>query len=211
MTAEDFSLTAMQVRAAQDGDDSAMEELFRRYLPRVARIVAARLGCRWTEVAIEDDVVQETFLDAFAALRGGQIVDEAAFCGWIARCVQNNVQDQIRRGGADKRGGGKVSRFADLAESYLAESMLEGDEGTPSQHATARETEDQLERALLRIDPRYREVITLRAYCRMQFVDIASAMGLRSKNTAIVMFRRAREELRWRLEGSEEQNDRTRR
>jgi RNA polymerase sigma factor (sigma-70 family) len=197
---DDFSLTTMQVRAAQDGDHEAMNELFRRYLPRVTRIVASRLGCRWKEVDIEDDVVQETFLDAFAALRDGQIVDDAAFCGWIARCVQNNVMDQARRSHADKRGGGNVARFADLAESYLANSMLEDDQGTPSQHAIAGETEERLERSLMRINPRYREVITLRAYCRMPFTDIAEAMGLRTPNTAIVMFRRAREELRRRLD-----------
>jgi RNA polymerase sigma-70 factor, ECF subfamily len=200
---DDFSLTTVQVRAAQEGDHAAMDELFRRYLPRVSRIVAARLGRSWRELALEDDVVQETFLDAFAALRDQKINDEAAFCAWIARCVENNIEDQRRRGHADKRGGGKVDRFADLAESYLTASMLEGENGTPSQHAIARETEGRLEEALLRIDPRYREVISLRAYCRMSFADIAETMGLRATNTAVVMFRRARQELRRRLDCGE--------
>ena len=199
MATEDFNLTTVQVRAAQDGDRAAMDELFRRYLPRVARIVAARIGRGWRELDLDDDIVQETFLDAFAALSSGKIKDEGAFCSWLARCVQNNVQDQLRHGRADKRGGGTVDRFADLSRSWLAESMLEGDGATPSQFATAHETEMRLEQALLSIDPRYREIICLRAYCRMPYGEIAESMGLPSENTANVLFLRARAELQKRL------------
>ena len=199
MIAENFHSTVVQVRAAQDGDRDAMDQLFRRYLPRVSRIVAARMGRGWRELNLDEDIVQETFLDAFTALRDGKITDEAAFCSWLARCVQNNVQDELRRGRADKRGGGDVRRFADLATTWLAESMLEGDGATPSQFATARETEERLEQVLLTIDPRYREVICLRAYCRMPYKEIAASMGLPSENTANVLFQRARAELQKRL------------
>ena len=199
MTAEDFSLTSAQVRAAQDGDREALEELFRRYLPRVTRIVAARMGRGWRELGLDDDIVQETFLDAFAALSSGKIQDEAAFCAWLARCAENNIRDQVRHGRSDKRGGGAVHRFADLGESCLGESMLGGDDPTPSQHATANETEAALEQALLGLDPRYREVICLRAYCGMSYREIAETMGIPSENTANALFFRARAELRERL------------
>jgi RNA polymerase sigma factor (sigma-70 family) len=198
-TPEDFDLTTIQVRAAQNGDRAAMDDLFRRYLPRVTRIVAARLGRGWRELGLDDDIVQETFLDALAALNDGKIKDEAAFCSWLARCVQNNVQDQLRHGRAVKRGGGDVDRFADLERSWLTESMLEGDDATPSQLATARETETQLEQALLSIDPRYREIICLRAYCHMPYAEVAASMGLPSENTANVLFLRARAELQKQL------------
>ena len=71
---------------------------------------------------------------------------------------------------------------------------------TPSQHATARETEARLEDAVRRINPRYRETFCLRAYCRMPYSEIAAAMDLPSENTANVMFLRARTELQKRLE-----------
>lgn len=195
MTAEDFSLTALQVRAAQAGDREAMEELFSRYLPRVARIVGARMGCDWRELALADDLVQETFLDAYTALQAGKILDEAGFCAWLSRCIQTNLQDQLRRGRAEKRGRGKVARFADLAESWLSESMLVDGGATPSQHAGAGETEERLERALLDLHPRYREVICLRAYCGMTYAEIAERMGLSGDNAANVLFLRARKGL----------------
>ena len=199
MTGEDFSLTTAQVRAAQDGDREALEDLFRRYLPRVARIVSMRMGQGWREVGLDDDIAQETFLDAFAALKNGKIRDDAAFCAWLARCAENNIRDQVRHGRSAKRGGGAVHRFADLGESCLGESILGGDDPTPSQYATANETEAALEQALLGLDPRYREVICLRAYCGMSYRQIAETMGIPSENTANALFFRARAELRERL------------
>lgn len=195
----DFSLTTAQVRAAQAGDRDALDQLFARYLPRVTRIAAARLGRNWNELALDDDIAQETFLDAFVALREGRISNDGAFCNWLARCIENNVRDQIRQGRADKRGRGSTQRFADTEHEMLWDSLLEGDEPTPSQHATAHETEAKLEDALSRLDPRYREVICLRAYCRMSYSEIAATMGIPSENTANVLFLRAKAELQRRL------------
>ncbi len=62
-----------------------------------------------------------------------------------------------------------------------------------------KKTEERLEQVLLTIDPRYREVICLRAYCRMPYKEIAASMGLPSENTANVLFQRARAELQKRL------------
>jgi RNA polymerase sigma-70 factor, ECF subfamily len=197
----DFSITEAQVRAAQAGDRSSLDELFRRYAPRVARIVACRLGRDWRELAECEDIVQETFVDALAAIRGQQLDNEGAFCSWLARCVQNNIRDALRAGQADKRGGGEAPRLSELNESYLTDSLFTGNEPTPSEHAGARETEDALERALSTLDERYREVICLRAYCDMPYREIAEAMGLRTENMANVLFLRAREELRRKLGG----------
>ena len=94
-----------------------------------------------------------------------------------------------------------MRRFADLGESRLSESILEGSDPTPSQMAATCETEAQLENALLQIDPRYREIISLRVYCGMSYRDITATMGLPSENTANVMFLRARKELQRRLHG----------
>ena len=200
MHPHDFNLTAAEVAAARTGDTEALDSLFARYLPRVTRMVGARIGRSWRELALDDDLVQEALVDAFVAIRDGSLHTDGAFCAWLARVVEHRILGARRHGKAAKRGAGKVERFADLAESYLSDSMLADDDATPSQHAAARETEERLEAALLAIDPRYREVICLRAYCRMPYSEIASSMGLPSENTANVLFLRARKELRRRLE-----------
>ncbi len=199
VTDDPFSLTAAQVHAAQLGDAKATSALFRRYMPRVRRIVAARLGREWHEVATSEDVVQESFIDALVALRGRKLTNEAAFCAWMAKCVQNNISDEARRARAEKRGGERVGPPSDQSESFLTESILGDDLHTPSQLAMANETEEQLEAALRGLGSRYREVISLRVYCGMSYREIAAAMELPSENTANVLFIRARTELRDKL------------
>ncbi len=195
----DFSLTRDQVEAAQAGDNAALNDLFRRYLPRVTRLVAARLGEQWGELAGEEDLVQESFIDALKALRAGKVATNGDFCNWMATCVQNNIRDEVRRAHAGKRDRNKVRRQADMSQTFLTETILGADEATPSQLALARETEERLEAALSGLSPVYREVISLRAYCGMSYRQVAETMGLPSENTANVLFLRARAELRKKI------------
>jgi len=195
----DFSLTRDQVEAAQAGDEAALDDLFRRYLPRVTRLVAARLGKQWAELAGEEDLVQESFVDALKALREGKVTTDGDFCNWMATCVQNNIRDEFRRAHAGRRDRKKVRRQADMSQTFLTETILGAEEATPSQFALARETEERLEAALSGLSPVYREVISLRAYCGMSYRQIAETMGLPSENTANVLFLRARAELRKKI------------
>jgi RNA polymerase sigma-70 factor, ECF subfamily len=199
VTDEDFSLTRDQVRAAQSGDEAALDNLFQRYLPRVTRLVAARLGEQWGELANEDDLIQESFVDALKALRGGKLTTDGDFCNWMAKCVQNNIRDQFRRAHAGKRDRNRERRREVMGESFLTESILDADSPSPSQVALGHETEGRLEEALRGLSPVYREVISLRAYCGMSHREIAKTMGLPSENTANALFLRARAELRSRL------------
>lgn len=199
---QDLGATQLDIRAAQGGDGKALGNLFARYLPRVRAMVAARIGRRQRDCADLDDLVQETFKDAIAGLQQLDHRSEGMFVHWLARCVENNVCDQARRGRALKRGGGKVQPFAALGTSHLSESLFAGSEDPPSQFARAKETEDQLERALLSLGARYREVIALRVHGELSYKEIASAMNLPSENTANVLFLRARARLREVLEKS---------
>lgn len=202
MPETDFNLTEIQVRAAQTGDAAALSELFQRYLPRVRRIVANRIGERVQQFASCEDIVQETLKDALCGIRKLEQNSDGAFCNWLARCVENNVRDQSRRQQAWKRGKGEVRTFADLGESHLTASLFEGRDPSPSYRARAQETEDQIEHALLQLSDRYREVINLRVYCEMPFREIAQTMGLTSENTANALFLRARDKLSRMLESS---------
>lgn len=196
---DDLSLTTAEIRAARGGDRTAIDNLLSRYMPRVQRIVAARMGRGWRELALAEDLVQETILEAFTALSEGQIRDDGSFCSWIARCAQNRVLSELRHGRARKRGAGGVARFADLGESFLATTVFADGSPSASQHASCEETETLIERELAEIDPRYREVICLRAYCGMSHAAVAKEMGLPSENTANALFLRARKALEQRL------------
>jgi len=196
----DPSLTRVQLEAAQGGDGEALDRLFTRYLPRVRAMVAARLGRLQRECADLEDLVQETFRDAVVALPRLDHDSEGMFVAWLARCVENNIKDHARAGRAKKRGAGRVRPFASLQTS-LSDSLFAGREDPASQVARGNEAEERLERALLMLGPRYREVIALRVHGGLSHREIAAAMGLPSENTANVLFLRARARLLEVLEG----------
>jgi RNA polymerase sigma factor (sigma-70 family) len=78
------------VAAIRGGDDTAFEELFRRYQQRVTAYVARMVGCR--EHA--EEITQEAFISALRRLRE---TDQAiAFKAWIYGIARNGAIDHIR-------------------------------------------------------------------------------------------------------------------
>jgi RNA polymerase sigma-70 factor (ECF subfamily) len=192
--------TTLLVSAACQGDRRALEALFERYLPRVRRIVAVRLGRTAAQLVEVEDVVQDTLLEAFQDLARPDHRTESSFCNWLARCVENNIKDTLRRGHARKRGSGGVARQADLSSSGWS-SVLPHDGPTPTQIARAHELDAQLEQAMLALNPRYREAIILRVACGMSAAEAAVELGLRTAADAQKLFERARDQLKGLIGG----------
>ena len=94
-----------------------------------------------------------------------------------------------------KRGQGRVQRVADLATTRLAESLFPDGGLGVSQAAQDREDKERVETAMLKLSPRYREVIALRVHGEMSYREIAAAMELPGENTANALFLRARQKL----------------
>jgi hypothetical protein len=74
----DIETTLRLVRGAKSGDRKSLEDLFARYLPKVRRIVALRLGCTLRDFAAYEDMVQEGLLRAFEKLEQFQELSEGA-------------------------------------------------------------------------------------------------------------------------------------
>ena len=142
-----------------------------------------------------EDMVQESMRLAIASLDSFEHRTEGSFRNWLAACVENAIRNEARKHDAIKRGAGKVQRIADLAHTRLAESLFPDRTPGVSQAARDREDEERIEAALLRLAPRYREVIALRVHGEMSHREIAEAMGLPSENTANALFVRARRKL----------------
>jgi RNA polymerase sigma-70 factor (ECF subfamily) len=190
-----LAATVALVAAAQAGDRAALDELFARYLPRVRRIAAVRMGRTAAQFLELDDLVQESMLDAFRSLQSGQHRSEGSFCNWLARCVEHNLRDLLRRRRAAKRGGGRELRQADAAASGSWAAALPGREPTPSQAAAAQELDDRIERALLALNQRYREILVLRIGCGLSARESAAEIGAATVADAQKLFERARRRL----------------
>jgi len=74
-----------------DGEAAAFDELFRRYVHRLAAYGAHLLG----DGAAGDDVAQATLLKAYSALRRGQTPDRVR--PWLYRIAHNTALDLIAR------------------------------------------------------------------------------------------------------------------
>lgn len=190
--------TLQLVAAARGGDRAASDELFARLLPRVRKIVALRMGCRETDLWEREDLVQETLLDAFRSLEGFEPRGEGALCHWLARLVQNNLIDHVRRGHAQRRDEGRRARRPDRS-TVLTDSVLGTERSTPSQMAQASETERKVEEALLAMDERERRAIELRKLCDLSFEEMAAELGLGGASSARSLYSRAMAELAKRL------------
>jgi RNA polymerase sigma-70 factor (ECF subfamily) len=149
----DFDLVARW----KGGDERAATLLVARHATAVARF-AASLGAR-EEV---DEVVQDTFVRAFASLDGFR--GESAFRTWLFTITRRLFLD--RRRSVRRRGEQVEVKDSHVRTEYDA---LDG--------LVAQETEGRMRAALARLTPTQREVFTLRVGEGMSYREIADVVG----------------------------------
>ena len=199
MKNDDIQTTIRLLRDARGGKRTAMEDLFTRYLPKVRRIVALRLGFPLRDFALYEDLVQESLLRAFEKLDTFEEMTEGTFQNWIASCVMSSINLYFRKEGAKKRGKGKIRPLKGLKSEGLSVSIFKAKGPGPSTVASSRELEDRIEEVLLGLKSHHREVIILRHLCDMSSQEIADAMGFGNPATARKVLSRAMEQLKARL------------
>jgi RNA polymerase sigma-70 factor (ECF subfamily) len=143
------------VRQAQHGDREACAALAERHWDRLYRWLY-RLT---RDVHIAEDLVQETFLKAFAHLDGFRAGTN--FGAWLFRIAHNNYANHCRT----------LGRRRPLPED------LTDDGGGPEEIAQGRETLHDVAVALDRLAPDLRAALLLRAEEDLSFREIADIVG----------------------------------
>jgi RNA polymerase sigma-70 factor, ECF subfamily len=138
------------------GEQRAATQLVERHASAVARFVAS-IGVR----SDADDVVQDTFVRAFAAIDGFR--GESAFRTWLFTIARRLVLD--RRRSARRRGEAVEVREEDAATEFDA---LDG--------VVADEMQTRLMRAMEALTPTQREVFVLRVNEGMSYREIAQTV-----------------------------------
>ena len=98
-------------RQAQAGDESAFEEIVRRYSPRVFS-VASRF---FRQRSLVEEAAQEVFLKAYTQL--GSFEGRGSIEGWLTRIATNTCLNMIR--GAKRRPEFSVSDLTDDEQQWL--------------------------------------------------------------------------------------------
>ena len=78
-------------RLAREGDESAFEEIMRRYSPRVFRFA----GKFFRQRSLVEEAAQEVFLKAFTEL--GSYEGRGSMEGWLTRITTNTCLNLLRR------------------------------------------------------------------------------------------------------------------
>ncbi|MGE3171374.1 MAG: RNA polymerase sigma factor [Planctomycetota bacterium] len=210
--------TVILVRRAVAGDDAAFHDLFRRHYQRVVQATALHEGWLLRDCRDEvEDAVHEAFADVFQRMRSGAIADIesiGAFRAYVRTAASHAVHRHRRHHGAQKRGGRRVRRRADLVAddegSVFAELGVDAaGPGTLLGDAEDLARRQQLlEEAVQALPQPYRAALELSVYCGLTNAEIAASGDLRSSRddqpirtpTAVkVVVFRARQLLRTRL------------
>lgn len=186
------------LRRACDGDRPSVEMLFERYAPRVRGLVALRMGEALIDFVDRDDILQEALLVAFSQLAQLEERTEGSFICWLAQVVHSRIANAQRRARTKKRGGGRVRRHSDLADSSAAE-LLAANGPSPSAAWRERELDCDLERAVLGLREGARQIVYCRLVLEMGFAEIAAALSLANVDSVRARFHKAMAELRIRL------------
>jgi RNA polymerase sigma-70 factor (ECF subfamily) len=184
------------LHAAVSGDVDVLSMLLKKYAPNVRASLAGRIPTRWQSVLSEDDVMQQTYADAFTDIGNFDPEGDGSFSGWLCRLAQCNLRDAIRMLQAAKRGG-RVNRVEiNLAESTrLLVGMLTASGKSPSSHAAGKEAEALLAQAMAQLPPTSQIAVRMFDLEGQDIEVIAQQIG-RSVGAVYMLRARAHDKLR---------------
>ncbi len=188
------------VQRVQGGDQSALNDLFERYKPRLRRIVSVKLGSRLQRYLDEDDILQEVFIIAMSKIQGLELRSQASILQWLAKIALNEIRNKVEFHGAQKRDPQREVRLLDGSVTSLSGVRVPAREPTPSQKALRSEFEQLVDSYVEELEPpEYREVVVLRDYYEEPWEGIRAQLGRPSVPAVQELYRRAHLKLRERM------------
>ena len=158
------------IHRAQQGDDSAFEELLLLHQKRVYNL-CLRMSANADDAL---DLSQEAFLKAWKSI--GQYQFEASFSTWLFRLTSNVCIDFLRR--KKRRQETSLTENFDDSEDGAELSVLDP-QPLPEQQAITNETRLELARAMAALAPDHREILQLRVVENLPYEQIAEILGVR--------------------------------
>lgn len=169
------------VRAYRDGDVHAFEELHRRYVGSIFRLVRRKLG----DALLAEDIAQETFLKALRML--DRVDDSFNFGGWVHTVARNLCYDELRRRQRDQRieEHDEEEGEADLLASLPSTSRS----FDPVSVQESNEVRRQVWTVAQRLPEKYRLVLTLRELQGLSYRRIAQILKMSESAVETLLYR----------------------
>jgi RNA polymerase sigma-70 factor, ECF subfamily len=167
------------VRAYRAGDVRAFEELHRRHVGGIYRLVNRTLG----DALLAEDIAQETFI---RSLRTMDRMDEAFnFGGWLHTVAQNLCRDELRRRRRDPR----LEERQPADREILYEIPAPPQRFDPVIQAETRELRRQVYSVAQRLPEKYRLVLTLRELQGFSYRKIAKVLKISESAVETLVYR----------------------
>ncbi|TMC86496.1 MAG: sigma-70 family RNA polymerase sigma factor [Chloroflexi bacterium] len=148
------------VRAYRNGEIHAFEELHRRYVASIYRLVRRKLG----DALLAEDIAQETFMKALRMM--DRVDDSFNFGGWIHTVARNLCYDELRRRQRDLRADGGTDEEDDEQMANLPSTVV-----------------------AQRLPEKYRLVLTLRELQDMSYRQIARTLKMSESAVETLLYR----------------------
>ena len=152
---------ALLVRRVQEGQEEALQQLYRRYAPLVFH-----LACRTLDRAAAEEIVQDTFLAVwkraadFDPTRG-------AFRTWLLSIGRHRMLDELRS---------RSRRPQALGEQLYDQSALSAEEPLPDESAWLEYQRDAVSEALAALPEAQRAALRLAFFADLTHEEVAKAL-----------------------------------
>jgi RNA polymerase sigma factor (sigma-70 family) len=155
------------VQRAQQGDETAYDELVRRYQERVYATIY-HMTANHEDAA---DLAQETFIKGFQALKSFK--GDSSFYTWVYRIAVNKTINFLK---ARKNKNHLSLNDLDLNAENNPDMVALVSEKTPRRDAGLSELQEKLNAAMLKLSPDHRLVVTLHDVQGLPHEEIANIM-----------------------------------
>jgi RNA polymerase sigma-70 factor (ECF subfamily) len=163
--------TLLLLERCRNGDATAREALFARYLPQLRRWASGRLP-RWArDIADTTDLVQETLLQTFKRIDRFEPRSEDGFRAYLRQAVMNRVRDELRKHRRRPAEEELDSQQMDVAPS-------------PLDHAIAQQALDRYDKAMAKLDESERDAIVGRLELGLSYEELAAVLMKPSPDAA---------------------------
>jgi RNA polymerase sigma-70 factor (ECF subfamily) len=187
------------IAAAIAGDQAALQKLLVSQRAAVTRYAERRLPASIRDHVDSDDVVQQTFVEAFRSIARFRLDESPRFQAWLFGTADNVIRDMVKRQGRAKRGGGfRRIRRANPTDSQSVADLIElitAGSHSPSRSAMGHEAVAAVTKAIEELPDDYRQAVELRLLDGMSLEETAAIMD-RSPRAVQGLVDRAKNKLR---------------
>ena len=167
------------VKAYRSGDARAFEELHRRYVGSIFRLVRRKLG----DGLLAEDISQETFMKTLRMM--DRVDDTFNFGGWVHTVARNLCFDELRRRQRDRR----VEGEEDGGDEILSQLPSTARGFDPVQQQESNEVRRQVWAVAQKLPEKYRLVLTLRELQGLSYRQIARSLKVSESAVETLIYR----------------------